>query len=113
VGEHGGLGETVEHGRVVEADLDQLGDPRCGVPYDVGWRQGLDPGAADGDPAAQQPVAGDLLVQAQQRLADGLGVCLGDAVADVVGERAEVCDVVVQAFERRRRRWRGRRRCRR
>ena len=48
--------------------------------------------------AAQEPVSGEGLVVAQQGLAQALGVGVGDAVADVVGDGAEVADVVVEPF---------------
>ena len=56
-------------------------------------------GSADGDCAAQQPVAGRLLVEPQQGLPEPGGVGVDDPVADVVGEGAEVGDVVVHAFQ--------------
>src|SRR5262249_1503479 len=65
-----------ERGDVVEAlpDLGELGaggePPDCGV--------------AGADRAAEQAVAGDLGVEAQQLLAEGECACLGEAVADVV-----------------------------
>ena len=49
-------------------------------------------------PAAQQSVPGECLVVAQQVLAQALRVGVGDAVADVVGDGAEVVDVVVEAL---------------
>ena len=63
----------------------------------VGQRAQL--GAAGPDPAAQQPVPGDLVVDPQQLLADPLGVGVEDAVADVVAQRADVGDVVVEPFQ--------------
>jgi len=49
--------------------------------------------------AAQQPVPGDRVVEAQQPFADAVGVGVEDAVADVVAQRPDVGDVVVAAFQ--------------
>ena len=51
------------------------------------------------DRAAEQPVPGDLVVDAQQLFADPLRLVVQDAVADVVAQRADVVDVVVQPFQ--------------
>jgi hypothetical protein len=44
-------------------------------------------------------VAGDVVVEAQELFADALGVGVEDGVADVVAQRADVGDVVMQPFE--------------
>lgn len=44
-------------------------------------------------------MTGDVLVVAQQLLPQPLGVCVDDAEADVVDDRADVGDVVVQPLE--------------
>ena len=55
--------------------------------------------AARADGAAQQPMSGDGGVDPQQLFADALGVRVGEGESDVVGQRAEVGDVVVEPFE--------------
>ena len=55
--------------------------------------------AAGDDATSQEPVAGDLRVEAQESLADAERVRVGDAEADVVAECADVGDVVVETFE--------------
>ena len=55
--------------------------------------------AAGNTAAAEQPVTGDPVVEAQQLLADPQGVRVEDAVADVVAQRADVGHVVVEPFE--------------
>ena len=52
--------------------------------------------AAGGDRAAQQPVAGQGLVEPQQALADAQGVRLRQREPGVVGDGAQVGDVVVE-----------------
>ena len=52
--------------------------------------------AAGDDAAAQQPVAGQTLVQAQQPLADAEAVRVGNGEAGVGGDHAEVGHVVVE-----------------
>ena len=49
--------------------------------------------------AAEEPVAGDAAVESEELFADAEGVGVEDAVADVVGERADVGGVVVEPFE--------------
>ena len=71
------------------ADLGELG----------GGGEPPDGRVAGPDGAAEQAVAGDLGVEAQQLLAEGQGACLGEAEADVVAQRADVGDVVVEALE--------------
>ena len=44
-------------------------------------------------------MAGDAAVESEELFSDALGVGVQDAVADVVGERADVSGVVVEAFE--------------
>ena len=51
------------------------------------------------DRAAEQAVAGDLGVEAQQLFAERQGAGLGEAEADVVAQRADVGDVVVDALQ--------------
>jgi len=51
------------------------------------------------DAAAQQPVTADLVVEAQELFADTLGVGVEDGVPDVVAQRADVGDVIVEPFE--------------
>jgi hypothetical protein len=56
-------------------------------------------GGAGPDGPAQQSVAGQLAGQAQQPLAECQGAGMGDAVAHVVAESAEVGDVVGDTFD--------------
>ena len=58
-----------------------------------------DRGTAGVDGTAQQAVARDGVVEAQQAFADALGVGVEHAVGDVVAQGADVGDVVVEAFE--------------
>ena len=53
----------------------------------------------DADHAAQQPASGQLLVQAQQHLAQAAGVGVGDDEADVGGDGADIGDVVVDPLQ--------------
>ena len=95
-GQHGGPGEAVGHDRVVQGDRDDLGDLVGGAADQVEVRLLVQVGAADADPAAEQPVPRQCLVVAQQVLAQPLRVRVRDAIADVVGDGAQVVDVVVQ-----------------
>ena len=55
--------------------------------------------AAGDDGAAEEPMAGDAPVESEELFADAEGVGVEDAVADVVGERADIGGVVVEPFE--------------
>ena len=95
----GGSGEAVDDGLVRErkgGDLRNIGrDARelicVGKIKDVG--------ATEDDTAAQQPVTGDALVQPQQLFAYPERVSMQDPVADVVGQRTEIGDMVVAPLE--------------
>ena len=62
-GQHGGAGEPVAHDAVAEGEVDDLGDVGGERGQLVGVRAAADGGAAGEDRAAQQPVAGDPVVE--------------------------------------------------
>ena len=68
-------------------------------PGEQGEVGGSQPRIAEGECSPQQPVPGDGFVVPQQGFPDPLGVRVGQPESDVVGERAEVGDVVVQPLE--------------
>ncbi len=84
---------------VAEGELGEFCDVVGDGGEPVGIGQGSDVDAAGREGAAQQAVAGDVGVQPQQRFADAQRVCVRDAVADVIGERSHVGDVVVEPFK--------------
>jgi hypothetical protein len=99
LGEHGGAGESVCDDGVVQCQSDDFGDVGADVGQLVRVGEGLDGRAAGVDGAAEQPVSGDVVVDAQELFADALGVGVEDTVADVVAQGADVGDVVVEAFQ--------------
>ena len=65
----------------------------------VGSRQAPNVRSSGGDAAAQQPVAGDLGVESEELFAQGEGMRVGQAEADVVAQRPDVGHVVVEALK--------------
>ena len=98
-GEHRGTGEAVADDGVAECERDDLGDVGGDAREHTGIGQRAQLGDAGPDRATQQPVPGDLVVDAQQLLAHPLGVGVEDRVGDVVAQRADVAHVVVEPFE--------------
>ena len=94
-GEHRSPMEAVHHdgvgGREVYQLLEALGDPR---ELRQGWET-LQRDAAGQDRLAQQAVPGHLGVQPEQLLAERQGSRLGEPETDVVAQRADIGDVVV------------------
>jgi hypothetical protein len=98
-GQDRGRGEAVGDGGVAEGEVDDLGDVGGDGPQPGRVRHGGEGGAAEVDAAAEQAVSGGLGVEPEQLLADALGVGVQDAVADVVAQRADVGDVVVEPLQ--------------
>jgi hypothetical protein len=59
----------------------------------------IPPYSARTNDAAEQPAAGQLFVQRNDRLAQTRGVRIGDHEADVGGDGADIGDVIVDALQ--------------
>ena len=99
VSEGGRAGEAVDDGGVCEREFGDVGE----VGGDGGELGGVGEvvyvRAAGDDGSAEEPMAGDAPVHSEELFADAQGVGVDDAVADVVGERADIGGVVVEPFE--------------
>ena len=95
----GGAGEPVVDHAVAQGEFGDLGEVGGDRRSSSGSGSVMQRDAARADGAAQQPVPGDAVVDAQQLFADALGVGVGQGEADVVAQGADVGDVVVEAFE--------------
>ena len=84
---------------VAQGQFGDLGDVGSDGPQLGGVGQRLQRDRAGADGAAQQPMPGDGGVEPQQLFADALSVRVGECESDVVGQRAQVGDVVVEPFE--------------
>src|SRR6185312_12268913 len=97
--QHRGAGEPVIDPGVAQCQLGDFGEVSSDRLQLLGGGQPVQRYAAGVDSAAQQPMPGHRRVDAQQLFADALGVGVGDAEADVVGQRAQIGGVVVEPFE--------------
>ena len=95
----GGPGEPVVHHGVAQGQFGDLGDVGRNGPQLSGVGQRLQRDRAGADGAAQQPMSGDGGVEPQQLFSDALSMCVGQTEPDIVGQRAQVGDVVVEPFE--------------
>ena len=98
-GEHSSAGEPVPHHAVTHCEGGDLADIGADLGQPSRIRQCRHIDAAQQYAAAQQPVAGDLVVDPQQVFLHPLCLVVQDRVPDVIAQRADVCDVVVHPFQ--------------